>query len=74
MESNIKMRPKEIGVNVRNLIGSAQDKIYWRNLMIGGLSLWVLCHVVSSCYLIGFTLTNKLNLWLSAPKGATPIN
>ena len=32
-EDNIKMDIKEIGVNVRNLIDSAQDMDYWRALV-----------------------------------------
>ena len=35
-------RFKEIGVNMRNLIDSAQDKDYWRAVVNEVLNLWVL--------------------------------
>ena len=32
---------REIGVNVRNWVDSAQDRDYWRHLMNAALNLWV---------------------------------
>ena len=31
-EDNIRINPKEIGVNTRNWVGLAQDRNYWRAL------------------------------------------
>ena len=39
-EDNIRMDPKEIGVNTRNWVDSAQDRNYWRAL-VNALSLRV---------------------------------
>ena len=36
-----RMDLKEIGVNMRKLIDSAQDKDYWRALVDARLYLWV---------------------------------
>ena len=33
---------KEIGINTRNLLDSAQDRDYWRALVNQALSLWAL--------------------------------
>ena len=32
-ENNIRMDLKEIGINTRNLVDSAQDRYYWRALV-----------------------------------------
>ena len=40
-ENNIRMDPKEIGVNTRNCIDSAQDRDYWRVLVNAALNLRV---------------------------------
>ena len=38
---NIRMNIKEIGINTRNWVDSAQDRDYWRTLMNVALNLWV---------------------------------
>ena len=38
-EEYIRMDLKKISINTRNLIGSAQDRDYWRVLVIGELKL-----------------------------------
>ena len=40
-EDNIRMDLKEIDVNTRNWIDSAQDRDYWRTLVNAALNLWV---------------------------------
>ena len=40
-EGNIRMDPKEIGINTRNWVVSAHDRDYWRALVNDELSLWV---------------------------------
>ena len=40
-EDNIRMYFKEIGINTRNLIDSAQDSDNWRALVNAVLNLWV---------------------------------
>ena len=40
-EDNIKMDLKEIGVNMRSWIDSAQDRDYWRALVNAALNLLV---------------------------------
>ena len=40
-EDNIRMDLKEIRVNMRNWIDSAQDRVYWKALVNGALNLWV---------------------------------
>ena len=40
-EDNIKMDLKEIGINTKNWVDSAQDRNYWRTLVNATLSLWV---------------------------------
>jgi hypothetical protein len=40
-EDNIRMDLKEIGINMRNWIDSAQDRDYWRALVNAALILWV---------------------------------
>ena len=40
-EDNIRIYPKEIGVNTRNCIESAQDRNFWRVLGNAALNLWV---------------------------------
>ena len=40
-EENIRMDLKEIGINTRNLIDSAQDMDYWRDLVNAALKLRV---------------------------------
>ena len=37
--SNIRMDLKEIGINSRNLVDSAQDRDYWRALVNAALNL-----------------------------------
>ena len=44
-EDNIRMDPKEIGINTRNWVDSARDRDYWRALMNVALNLrvpWVM--------------------------------
>ena len=38
-EDNIRMDLKEIGISTRNWVDSAQDRDYWRALVV--LNLWV---------------------------------
>ena len=40
-EINIRMDLKEIGINTKNWVGSAQDKDYWRALVNATLNLWI---------------------------------
>ena len=40
-EDNIRMDLKEIVINMRNWVGSAQDRDYWRALVNVTLNLWV---------------------------------
>ena len=40
-EDNIRMDLKEIGINTRNWVDSAQDRDYWRVLVNLTLNLWV---------------------------------
>ena len=40
-EDNIRMDLKEIGINVRNWVESAQDRDYWRALVYAALNLQV---------------------------------
>ena len=40
-EDNIRMDPKEIGINTRNLIDFALDRNYWRALVNAALNLRV---------------------------------
>ena len=40
-EDNIRIDLKEIGINTRNLVDSAQDRDYWRALVNAALNLWV---------------------------------
>jgi len=40
-EDNIRMDPKEIGINTRNWVDSAQDRDYWRSLVNAALNLRV---------------------------------
>ena len=40
-EDNIRMDPKEVGINTRNLVNSAQDRDYWRALVNSVLNLRV---------------------------------
>ena len=40
-EDNIRMNLKEIGINIRNWVDSAQDRDYWRALMNLALNLRV---------------------------------
>ena len=83
-EDNIKMDLKEIGVNVRSWIDSAQDRDYWRALVNAAfrfVELYtfrpVLCIIVSSirCYqhssFLSLLLSDNLchkNLILQFPK------
>ena len=41
-EDNIRIDLKEIGINTRNWVDSAQDRLYWRALVNAGLNLRVL--------------------------------
>ena len=41
VEDNIRIYLKEIGVNTKNWIVSAQDRDYWRPLVNVALNLWV---------------------------------
>ena len=41
-EDNIRMDLKEIGINTRNWVDSAQDRYYWRALVNAALNLRVL--------------------------------
>ena len=38
---NVRMDLKEIGINVRNWVGSAQDRVYWRAFANAALNLQV---------------------------------
>jgi hypothetical protein len=40
-EDNIRIDLKEIGINMRNWIDSAQDKDYWRALVNAALNLQI---------------------------------
>ena len=40
-EDNIRVDLKEIGINTRNWVDSAQDRDYWRDLMNAALNFWV---------------------------------
>ena len=40
-ENNVRMDLKEIGINLRNWIDSAQDRDYWRLLVNAALNLRV---------------------------------
>jgi hypothetical protein len=40
-EDNIRMDLKEIGINTRNWVDSAQDRDYWRTLVKAALNLRV---------------------------------
>ena len=40
-EDNIRMNPKEVSINTRTWVDSAQDKNYWRGLVNAALNLWV---------------------------------
>jgi hypothetical protein len=40
-ENNIRMALKDIGINTRNWVDSAQDRNYWRALVNAALNLWV---------------------------------
>ena len=40
-EDNIRMDLKEVGINTRNWVDSAQDRDYWRTLMNAALKLRV---------------------------------
>ena len=40
-EDNIRMNPKEIGINAANLVDSAQDRNYWKALVNAALNLRV---------------------------------
>ena len=40
-EDNIRMILKEIGINMRNWVDSAQDRNYWRALVNAALNLQV---------------------------------
>ena len=38
LEDNIRMDLKEIGINTKNLVDSAQDRDYWRTLLNAALT------------------------------------
>ena len=40
-ENNIRMDPKEIGINTKNSTDLTQDREYWRALVHAALNLWV---------------------------------
>ena len=40
-EDNIRMDLKETGINMRNWVDSARDRVYWRALMNAALNLRV---------------------------------
>ena len=40
-EDNIRMNLEEIGINVGNCVDSAQDRNYWRALVIAAFNLQV---------------------------------
>ena len=42
-EDNITTDFKEIGINTRNWVDSAQDRDYWRALVNAALNFWVPC-------------------------------
>ena len=39
-EDNIRMDLEEIGIDAGNLVASAQDRDYWRDLVNAALNLW----------------------------------
>jgi hypothetical protein len=39
-EDNIRKDLKEIGINTRNWVDSAQNRVYWRALENAALNLW----------------------------------
>ena len=41
MEDNIRMVLKEIGVNKRKRVDSAEDRDYWRTLVKMALYVWI---------------------------------
>ena len=63
-EENIRIDLKGIGINTINWVDSAQHRDYWRALVSAALNFWV----IQAMELV------ELNLWLTAPKGATPVN
>ena len=44
-EDNIRLDLKEMGVNTRNWVDSAQDRDYWRALVNAGMSELVSCYI-----------------------------
>ena len=52
-EDNIRMDPKEIGVNMRNWFDSAQDRVYWKAIVIVAL-ICIILHY--NMYYFHFTL------------------
>jgi hypothetical protein len=50
LENNIKMDLKEIGINTRNWVDSAQDKDYWRALVNAGTISHGVSELVSYSY------------------------
>ena len=38
-EENVRMDPKEVGINMSNWVVSAQDRDYWRSIMNATLNL-----------------------------------
>jgi hypothetical protein len=40
-EDNIRMNPKEISINTRNWVDSAQDRVYWKALVNAAYNLRV---------------------------------
>ena len=40
-EDNIRMDPKEIGINMRNWVDSGHDRDYWGALVNAALNLWL---------------------------------
>ena len=41
-KDNIRMYLKEIAINTRNWVDSAQDRDYWRTFVNAALNLWIL--------------------------------
>ena len=42
LEDNVRIHLKEIGINTRNWIDSAEDRDYWRSLVNAALNLRVI--------------------------------